>query len=857
MNKTKMETSSETEKSIKPDIRIKLIGILIIILSFFWGLSLIFFSEYDSAVLVGVFSDIGKMFSGNSEFLLRVQSSNNLMGILGAYLSDFFIRNTLGYFSVGFAISSGIFGFFLVSERDVKNSLSIIALIISGAFIFASLFGLISAQFEFLQNSIQYYGKIGLYIGLFVSKIFGVLGGMLFFSILFLIETAIIFKVKVEDIVNLFKVEPKNKVKPEKEDFSESIKNTEKVEDSIERSKEIVIEEKTDFVDDTEELNETIIPEPTISDVSEEPAQDKEDEIVLEIDSEYEYINENKSDDVNIILEPEDEINQIENEQKTVALNFNESEEIEKPKDLVDLNDIEIKDYDNENLPEPWEEQLDFVPPGTNMLEDHEKDNVVLSIQELEQRRDLLIEKLKIFDIEVTDVEIKPGPVVTMFEIKPSANVKISKITGLENDIALALAARGIRIIAPIPGKSAIGIEIPNDTSANVGAKTVIEALLEMNSSGKLKAKLPLALGKTITGEIYITDLAKIPHLLIAGATGSGKSVGINMLITSLIFAKKPSEVKFIIIDPKKIELSFYKRLLYHYLAVSPDIDEEIITTPQNALLVLNAALYEMDKRYLMLQSAGERNLEDYNKKVTDPKKKPRDTDSVKHYQLPYIVIVIDELADLMMTSGKEVEEPITRLAQMARAVGIHLIVATQRPSVNVITGLIKANFSARIAYQVVSRIDSRTILDMGGAERLLGRGDMLFLPSGEPKPIRIQNAFISTNEIEKLTNYVYTQPGFSKRYFLPSMFDKTPKSDSLALSDLDELFEEAARLVIASDSASTSYLQRRLKLGYSRAARIMDQLEDVGIIGPSDGTKPREVLINSVDELEAILRSL
>ena len=329
------------------------------------------------------------------------------------------------------------------------------------------------------------------------------------------------------------------------------------------------------------------------------------------------------------------------------------------------------------------------------------------------------------------------------------------------------------------------------------------------------------------------------------------------MLITSLLYAKHPADIKFVIVDPKKIELSFYKKLNKHYLAISPDLDEEIITIPSNALIALKSIEYEMEKRYDKLAKAGVRNIVDYNKKIENPKTRPSDTEKIKHYKMPYIVIVIDELADLMITSGKEVEEPIARIAQLARAVGIHLVVATQRPSVNVITGVIKANFPARIAYQVATKIDSRTILDMNGAEQLLGRGDMLFLPGGMPKPIRIQNAFISTEEVEKVTNAIYIQEGYKKRYFLPSMFEKKNDPDANFLSDLDPMFEDAARVIIRHQQGSVSLLQRKLKLGYSRAARIVDQLEQAGIVGPSEGSKAREVIVDDEQQLETILRSL
>ena len=535
------------------------------------------------------------------------------------------------------------------------------------------------------------------------------------------------------------------------------------------------------------------------------------------------------------------------------SLNEIQNEEHKKV-DLAKIGEIPVKEINKDKeaeLPNNWEEKLNYKKPGLDLLEPIPKENFKVAEEELKRNAELLKEKLKLFDIDIKDISVTPGPVVTLYEIVPAPGVKISRIVGLEHDIALALAARGIRIIAPIPGKSAIGVEIPNAEASMVNARSVLSKMPD------LKYELPIALGKQINGEVYIADLSKMPHLLIAGSTGSGKSVGINMIIASLLYMKQPNEVKLIMIDPKKIELSFYNKLRRHYLAVSPDLEEEIITNPQNAVILLKAVEYEMEKRYDKLAKAGVRNIVDYNVKVLDPKKRPKDTDEIKHHPIPYLIVIIDELADLMITAGKEVEEPIARLAQLARAVGIHLVLATQRPSVNVITGVIKANFSARIAYQVATKIDSRTILDMNGAEQLLGRGDMLFLPTGSPKPIRIQNAFISTEEVEKLTNYIYSQPGYSKPYFLPSLYDKKKDSAGAFMADLDPMFEDAARVIVRHQQGSVSLLQRRLKLGYSRAARIVDQLEEAGIVGPNDGSKARTVLVENDEQLETILRSL
>ncbi len=505
----------------------------------------------------------------------------------------------------------------------------------------------------------------------------------------------------------------------------------------------------------------------------------------------------------------------------------------------------------NGKLPEQWEEEINYTKPNLNLLANPPANQEVTTREELERNAELLKSKLLKFGISCK-IYPKPGPVISMYEIIPDEGVKISKILGLENDIALALAAKGIRIIAPIPGKSAIGVEIPNAKPKTIYAKEVMKELLEPKYKDY---KLPIVLGKNINGDIYIDDLAKIPHLLIAGTTGSGKSVGMNMIITSLLYAKHPKELKLAIVDPKKVEMSPYKALSHHFLAVAPDIDQDIVIDAKKAVKLLKALTIEMDIRYDKLSNVGARNIEDYNKKILSNPKYAAKKDYDHHF-LPYIVVIIDELADLMITSGKEVEEPITRIAQLARAVGIHLVIATQRPSVNVITGLIKANFSARLSYQVASKIDSRTILDMGGAEQLIGKGDLLYLPGGTPKPIRLQNAFISTEEIENIINFISSQKGFSKKYYLPKIEEERADDIANLIDDLDPMFEEAAKIIVETQQASTSFLQRKLKLGYSRAARIMDQLESTGIIGNAEGGRGRVPLVKNVDELDILLRN-
>ncbi len=493
-----------------------------------------------------------------------------------------------------------------------------------------------------------------------------------------------------------------------------------------------------------------------------------------------------------------------------------------------------------------YDEEIAYKPPPSKLLIEV-KDEGAVDDAELQAKAITLQEKLETFKVRIENLTVTPGPVVTQYEFVPASGIKVSQIENLADDIALALKAQGVRIIAPIPGKGTVGIEIPNQHPSIVRFSSIIKSPKYHDKD----IRLPLAMGKTVVGEVFCADLTKMPHLLIAGATGKGKSVGINTIIASLLYRIHPRDLKFVIVDPKRVEMNLYASLKDHYLAISPDINESIVTSPQNAVVVLKALVEEMQQRFSILAAAGQRNITDYNQKVNEGKIK--DKGGIMHRPMPYIVVIIDELADLMMTASKEVEEPICRLAQLARAVGIHCIVATQRPSVDVVTGLIKANFPARIAYQVSSRIDSRTILDGTGAEHLIGNGDMLFAPGNTPMPIRMQNAFISTEEVEALCEWIGAQKGYSTPYMLPSI-NKRSGGSAGGSDDRDALFEDAARIFVQLQQASTSTLQRRLKVGYARAARIVDELEMAGIVGPPDGSRGRPVLLQSESELEAYL---
>jgi DNA segregation ATPase FtsK/SpoIIIE, S-DNA-T family len=486
--------------------------------------------------------------------------------------------------------------------------------------------------------------------------------------------------------------------------------------------------------------------------------------------------------------------------------------------------------------------------PTLELLNDFDGGKAGVTQEELNQNKDKIVATLVNFKIGIQSIKATIGPTVTLYEIVPDAGIKISRIKNLEDDIALSLSALGIRIIAPIPGKGTIGIEVPNKNREMVG----IRSMFSNPAFAKSDKELPIALGKTISNEALIIDLAKMPHLLVAGATGQGKSVGLNVILTSLIYKRHPSQLKFVLVDPKKVEMSLYSKLERHFLAKLPNSEEAIITDTRKVVHTLNSLCIEMENRYEILKDAGARNLKEYNTKFVARKLNPKEG----HRFLPYIVLVIDELADLMMTAGKEVETPIARLAQLARAIGIHLVVATQRPSVNVITGVIKANFPARLSFRVTSKVDSRTILDTGGADQLVGQGDML-LSSGSDI-IRLQCPFVDTPEIEKVCEYIGAQRGYDSAYMLPEYEgDDEGGANQVDLSDRDALFEDAAKLIVMHQQGSTSLIQRKLKLGYNRAGRLIDQLEAAGIVGPFEGSKAREVLIKDEMSLEQLLNAL
>ena len=575
----------------------------------------------------------------------------------------------------------------------------------------------------------------------------------------------------------------------------------------------------------------------------------------------YEIDIVENDEDISVPTGKEPELNTVSSSAiKPTIKNFsNVNKEIDE-KNIKD-NSVEIvinKVTDEETITEKRKKILDefgefdetlelpsFKIPELKLLNDYGKNtSITVNQEELTANKEKIIETLQNYNIEIEKAKATIGPTVTLYEIIPAAGVRISKIKSLEDDIALSLSALGIRIIAPIPGKGTIGIEVPNKDRKIVSMKSLISS----KKYQEAEMELPLALGKTISNDTLVTDLTKMPHLLVAGATGQGKSVGINAIITSILYKKHPAEVKFILVDPKKVELTLFNKIERHYLAKLPDSDEPIITDTKKVVRTLKSLCIEMDKRYELLKDATCRNIKEYNKKYKTRILNPNDG----HKFLPYLVLIVDEFADIIMTAGKEVETPIGRLAQLARAVGIHLIIATQRPSVNVITGLIKANFPARIAFKVTSKVDSRTILDSGGADQLIGNGDMLYTKGNDL--IRLQCGFVDLDEIEKITDIIGSQRGYSNAYLLPECEEDNISTINDNVEDRDPLFNDAAEIVVTAQQGSASLLQRKMKLGYNRAGRIIDQLEAAGIVGPFEGSKARAVLVKDLIDLKELL---
>ena len=738
-----------------------------------------------------IISFISYFFTGNidqsnlNNFTDNTISTTNSLGKIGAMLSDFFIYR-------GFGLSSIIFPFLIfISALHILLDLKKRKLSNNWLWGFYLVF-LVSIFFGLVDFGNIYSGIVGYEVVSFLNIYISQIGVTFLLIFMTLIYVTFRLKVGTNDVVKAV-----NFLK------SLSFKKLEKVDPKEEIEEEIPNYNKID-----EEINNEVIKEKLEgSTISEKPENNIKEKIINDVGIEVEEIFEEKSESDN-------------------------------------LSD---KLVDNFGRFDPKLELSKFQFPKLTLLKQYDSEKITIDKDELEENKNRIVETLGNYNISISNIKATIGPTVTLYEIIPDAGVRISKIKNLEDDIALSLAALGIRIIAPIPGKGTIGIEVPNKKPTVVSMHSVISA----EKFQKSEMELPVAIGKTISNETLVFDLARMPHLLMAGATGQGKSVGLNAVLTSLLYKKHPAEVKFVLVDPKKVELTLYNKIERHYLAKLPDSEEAIITDNKKVINTLNSLCIEMDNRYELLKNAACRNIVEYNKKFKDRKLNPNDG----HQFLPYIVLVVDEFADLIMTAGKEVETPIARLAQLARAIGIHLIIATQRPSVNVITGVIKANFPARIAFRVTSKIDSRTILDGSGADQLIGRGDMLFTQGNEL--IRIQCAFVDTPEIELLTDFIGSQKAYATAHQLPEYIHEEGGTNlDIDIEDRDKLFREAAEVLVTAQQGSASLLQRKLKLGYNRAGRLIDQLEAAGIVGPFEGSKARQVLIPDLQSLDRHLEN-
>ncbi len=723
----------------------------------------------------------------------RSIETQNWLNKFGTNVGHFFIYNGFGItaFILAFLITlTGAYFFFDYAKKALKRFWFWGVLVMGWISVFLGFFTSKSSLFS---------GVIGFEINDLLQDYLGFIGAILVMAFLLIVYLVVRLKITPESVGSSLKRTKKEIVS----DFS-----SERASEEVQFKKDPLVRKETiEIVSETLEI-------PLV--VSETPSEKKEipdlEKIVLKSELE---------DDVDLVVE------QVA-EEETVKEN---------------LSDTLVKDFGEFD---PTLELSKYKFPTIELLRDHTPGaTITINQEELEENKNRIVETLSNYKIGIASIKATVGPTVTLYEIVPEAGVRISKIKNLEDDIALSLAALGIRIIAPIPGRGTIGIEVPNKNPQTVSMRATIASPKFQNT----EMELPLALGKTISNETFVVDLAKMPHLLMAGATGQGKSVGLNAILTSLIYKKHPAEVKFVLVDPKKVELTLFNKIERHFLAKLPDTEEAIITDTTKVVHTLNSLCIEMDARYDLLKDAMVRNIKEYNVKFKSRKLNPNDG----YRYLPYIVLVVDEFADLIMTAGKEVETPIARLAQLARAIGIHLIIATQRPSVNVITGIIKANFPARIAFRVTSKIDSRTILDGSGADQLIGRGDMLYTQGNDL--IRLQCAFVDTPEVADITEFIGSQKAYPDAYLLPEYVGEEGGTNlDNVIDERDKMFREAAEVLVIAQQGSASLLQRKLKLGYNRAGRIIDQLEAAGIVGPFEGSKARQVLVPTIDALNQLL---
>ncbi|MBX2940111.1 MAG: DNA translocase FtsK [Ferruginibacter sp.] len=804
------EEEIEVKTLLKDERTHKITGSVLILLG------LLFFIAFSSYLFTWD-EDQDKVFRDGSKMLIGTESEvSNLMGTFGAYLSHFFIYKGFGIASFLLCTLFFVSGINLFFGKKVFSVWRNLKYVIIGLPLIS-----VTASVIMQGHPFPWGGAVGNLCRDYLFVMIGKLGTIAVLAVAGL--SYIIWRFNPAFKLPEKKTNSSSIVSPVEETESPSLPDTAPVETeagkSFKRTPPVLVEpEQT--LEVVEKSPEPEAPSTPVAEPDEEP---------LELPVEMEVP----------VTKPAARKDKEAMEDVALEIKVAETEEAITPAEKV----LASKPYD------PVLDLRDYKYPVIDLLENHGSEKIEKDADELEKNKNQIISTLKNYDITIQRISATVGPTVTLYEIVPAPGVRISRIKNLEDDIALSLSALGIRIIAPIPGKGTIGIEVPNTRKTIVSMKTLLSSDKFIHS----KFSLPIAIGKRIDNENFIVDLASMPHLLMAGATGQGKSVGLNAILVSLLYKKHPSQLKFVLVDPKKVELSIYRTIENHFLARLPNEEESIITDTKKVIHTLNALCIEMDNRYDLLKEAGCRNIREYNEKFNARKLNPEKG----HAFLPFIVLVVDEFADLIMTAGKEVEMPIARLAQLARAVGIHLIIATQRPSVNIITGTIKANFPARIAFKVSSKIDSRTILDIGGAEQLIGKGDMLISYNGEL--VRLQCAFVDTPEVDKVVDFIAAQRGYTAPFLLPEYVDEKELESrgDFDAGEKDPLFEDAARLIVGSQIGSTSLLQRKMKLGYNRAGRLMDQLESAGIVGPSLGSKARDVLIKTDADLQQHLNNL
>ncbi len=840
--KQEKEESIDWRKLARDERTWKILGVVSILVSLFLFIAFLsyFFTWKE---------DQDKVFQGRTILFDNEIKVNNLLGRLGAYTSHFFIYKGFGIASLLICTFFFVVGVNLLFRRRVFSITRNLKYVTVGLLVLSA-----AMAFIFAGNDFRFGGGVGAMISEWMTGALGTIGT----AAALLVIAIGYFIWQFNPGFNLPQRKSSEETIPEEElvETAVPVSGARTINDVYRENNAEVLKGNTLKSNGATGVNETSTPDQDLTfEVIEkeeeletsptnlvDEAATVEKEIVKELMHDHELSESTeKPGPVEGAVKP------VKNAQKSKAddLELEIKAIPETPEEEVETTPVKP------TMPEKYDPVLDlrnYQYPTLDLLENHGSEKIVQDANELETNKNQIIATLRNYSIEIQKISATVGPTVTLYEIIPAAGVRISRIKNLEDDIALSLAALGIRIIAPIPGKGTIGIEVPNARKTVVSMKTLL-------SSEKFQHNnflLPIAIGKKIDNENFIVDLTSMPHLLMAGATGQGKSVGLNAILVSLLYKKHPSQLKLVLVDPKKVELSIYRTIERHFLAKLPNEEEAIITDTKKVINTLNALCIEMDNRYDLLKEAGCRNIKEYNDKFIARRLNPEKG----HQYLPFIVLVIDEFADLIMTAGKEVEMPIARLAQLARAVGIHLIIATQRPSVNIITGTIKANFPARIAFKVSSKIDSRTILDTGGAEQLIGKGDMLISYNGEI--VRLQCAFVDTPEVDKVTDFIGYQDGYPVPFLLPEYIDeKDLEGKDFDLSDRDSLFEDAARLIVQNQIGSTSLLQRRMKLGYNRAGRLMDQLEAAGIVGPNQGSKARDVLIKTEIDLQQHLDSL